>query len=108
MVGPPGASEELRAHGKGRIARWLWVVVPEVVDELFDADRLRRGQRARREKAPDVGIRGRVDGHREGRERLLLRGDEWIVANPVVGLGVEATEFGGRIRGRRRWSRGHH
>ena len=49
------------------------VVVREVVDQLLDPHRIGVRQIAVLEQAPHIGVRGRVDIDREGRDRLFRR-----------------------------------
>ena len=77
------------ARRRGRI------VVGEVVEQLLDPDGvLGRQLVLLQQEAADVGVAGRVDVDREGRERLLDGPHEGILLNPVERLAVAARPLG--------------
>ena len=67
------------------------VVVREVVEHLLDPDGVGRRERVLVQEPPDVGVAGRVDVDREGREGLERDGDE-----RVIGVAVERLAGGRR------------
>ncbi len=86
----PGAVGQLDAGGEGLLFAFrLGIVVVEVVDHLLGADRALGRQAIGIEEPSDVGIGGRVDVYREGRQRLLRHQHEGIGHEVVVGFGVE-------------------
>src|SRR5262249_10297575 len=88
--------------GKGVFPCGLRVVVGEVVDQLFDADRVTRRQLAVAQEAPDVAVGGAVDVDAEGGERVRRDGEKRILGDGRVFLGVESPLLLVQERGRRR------
>jgi hypothetical protein len=86
----PRAGGQLGRDREGRLAGRLGIVVAEVVEQLLDAHGVLRRELALHQEATDVGVGGRVHVDREGGERVLRRGQEGVVLDPVVRLGVEA------------------
>ena len=65
------------------------VVIREIVDQLFDANRILGRHRSTVDEPTDVGVRRAVNVHRECRERIGRDGEKRVVLDPSVFLGVE-------------------
>jgi len=71
------------------VAFRLRVVVGEVVDQFFRADRADWGHLLVLQEAADVCVACGVDVDREGGERILLRIEKDVFLDGRVGFGVE-------------------
>src|SRR5437773_5568519 len=67
----------------------LRIVVSEIVDQLFDANRVFWRKLILTQKASDVRVRRRIDVDRERRQRILRHALERIVFDPVVAFRIE-------------------
>ena len=90
VVGIPRALRQLGGDRERLGPVRLGVGEPEVVDQLLHTDRTRFGQPAFTQEAADVGVRGRVHVHREGRERIGRDVLEAVLVDMVVRLRVAA------------------
>jgi hypothetical protein len=88
MLRAPRARPELGRDRERHGALRFRIVVAEVVHELLHAHRVFRRELALDQEAPHVRVGRGVDVDREGRERVLGRGQEGIVLDASVGLGV--------------------
>ena len=91
MPGIPRTVSDLNVDRERMLARAgrRRIAIGEVIEELLDADRVRRRQHLLAEEAADVGIAGRIDVDREGRLRLFLHRLERVVDDACVHFGVE-------------------
>src|SRR5687768_4121066 len=87
MLRLPGAGGRFHVHGEGVLAGGLRIIVAEVVEQLFNADRIPRRQLPRGEEPPQVGVRGRIHIDRERGEWRIADREEGIVVDGVVLLG---------------------
>ena len=92
--GLPGRSIHLGAHREGSRTAGRGIIVREVVDQLFDADRIFRRQPAFLDEAPHVGVRCAIDIDGERRERIRSRRQEGILLDRGVGFRVEIARVG--------------
>ena len=88
VLGVPRAARDLDVHGEGMLARFRGrrIVIGEVIQHFFNADRVFGRQHVLAEKPADVGIAGGVDVDREGRELFGGGAMKRVVDDLVVGL----------------------
>jgi hypothetical protein len=88
MFGCPGARPYFSRNRERMAAGAVGVCVREIVDQLFQPDRVGRRQCALAQKAADVAVGSRIHVDGEGREWVGRRGEEAILLDARVGLGV--------------------
>src|SRR3954469_20200507 len=85
----PRAARGVEIDRERLVALRLFVIVGEIIDHLFDSDRVFRRKRTGVDEAPDVRVRSRVDIDRERRERIGRRRQERVFLYLVVSRRVE-------------------
>jgi hypothetical protein len=91
MAWIPGAEREFRSDRERCAVGWLWIVEPEIVDKLLDANRTGRWQCTIVDESPDVRVRGGVHVDRERRERVGIYSPEAVLFDGVVRFRIEGT-----------------